>query len=175
MVRLGRGRWRTRGDSIWQGGAVWALNKQLISRERREGFQRVCAWDKLHVQWSDACGKHTSPPLLGLSPPWPLYTCHLSFHFQVAGDSFRPSENGGWAFGEGPASFSRLTFIALGYCFCLLCFSPQSLFLGNTPLARCGPWCIFLCRCLSKPNERHLISSLAGAGWWRRVHALNLW
>ena len=101
MVRLGRGRWRTRGDSIWQGGAVWALNKQLISRERREGFQRVCAWDKLHVQWSDACGKHTSPPLLRLSPPRPLYTCYLSFHCQVAEDSFRPSENGGWAFWGG--------------------------------------------------------------------------
>ena len=78
-------------------------------------------------------------------------------------------------FGEGPAPFSRLTFITLGYCFCLLCFSPQSLFLGNTPLARWGPWCILPCCCLSEPNERHLISSLADAGWWRRVHSLNHW
>ena len=48
-----------------------------------------------------ACGKHTSPPLLRLSPPRPLYTCYLSFHCQVAEDSFRPSENGGWAFWGG--------------------------------------------------------------------------
>ena len=43
-------------------------------------------------------------PLLGLSPPQPLYTCHLSFHFQVAVDSFRPSKNGGWAFWGGTCS-----------------------------------------------------------------------
>lgn len=39
------------------------------------------------------------PPLLGLSQPLTLCICHLSFRFQVAVDSFRPSENRGWAFG----------------------------------------------------------------------------
>ena len=77
---------------------MWALNKQSSLGRVEKGFG-----ERVH-ETSSMCSEvvrtaNTFPPLLGLSQPRPLCTCHLSFNFQVAVDPFRPSENGSWAFG----------------------------------------------------------------------------
>lgn len=123
------------------------------------------------------CTANTSPPptppLPRLSQTWPFCTCHFSFRFQVAADSFRPSEHGGLGFFcvWGCLLHSHASSSLLWGIVSVFVPLPLTLFLGNVPLALWGPGCISPSCCLSKPTERLLISSLADAGRRRRVHA----